>query len=129
VLGACDANIVGSFGRTILHEIAAMRDWITEGEVIAFGRAALEAGARSDGRGDILKSTPLGWACRWGRSKLVRLLMEHGAVPQEKDAETWAQPLVWAQKMGHGNIASLLIHRSECYAVSKRFHDSDCGAF
>ncbi len=37
VLGACDANIVGSFGRTILHEIAAMRDWITEDEVIAFG--------------------------------------------------------------------------------------------
>jgi ankyrin repeat protein len=113
VLGACDANVVGSFGRTILHEIAAMRDWITEDEVIAFGRTALEAGARSDGRDDILKSTPLGWACRWGRIKLVRLLMEHGAVPQEKDAETWAQPLAWAQKMGHGEIATLLIQRSE----------------
>jgi hypothetical protein len=34
--------------------------------------------------------------------------MEHGAVPDEKDAETWAQPLAWAQKMGHGKIASLL---------------------
>jgi ankyrin repeat protein len=108
VLGACDANIVGSFGRTNLHEIAAMRDWITEDEVIAFGRAALEAGARSDGRDDILKSTPLGWACRWGRIKLVQLLMEYGAVAEEKDAEMWAQPLVWAQKMGHGKIASLL---------------------
>ena len=104
MLAACDANIVGSFGWTILHEIAAMRDRITEGEVIAFGRAALEAGARSDGRDDILKSTPLGWACRRGRIKLVRLLMEHGAVPREKDAETWAQPLAWAQKMGHGKI-------------------------
>jgi ankyrin repeat protein len=62
---------------------------------------------------DILKSTPLGRACRWGRIKLVRLLMEHGAVPEEKDAETWAQPLAWAQKMGHGKIASLLIQRSE----------------
>jgi ankyrin repeat protein len=113
VLGACDANVIGSFGRTILHEIAAMRDWITEDEVAAFGRAALEAGARTDGRDDILKSTPLGWACRWGRIKLVRLLMEYGAVPEEKDAETWAQPLAWAQKMGHGNIASLLIQRSE----------------
>jgi ankyrin repeat protein len=112
VLGACDANIVGSFGRTILHEIAAMRDWIAEDEVNAFGLAALEAGARSDGRDDILKSTPLGWACRWGRIKLVRLFMEHGAVPEEKDAETWAQPLAWAQKMGHGKIASLLIQRS-----------------
>jgi hypothetical protein len=61
--------------------------------------------------GDILKSTPLGWACHWGRIKLVRLLMER--VPEEKDAETWAQPLVWAQKMGHGKFASLLIQRSE----------------
>jgi ankyrin repeat protein len=112
VLGACDANIVGSFGRTILHEIAAMRDWITEDEVIAFGRAALEAGARTDDRDDILKSTPLGWACRWGRIKLVRLLMEHGAVPVEKDAETWAQPLAWAQKMGHNEIISMLIQQS-----------------
>jgi ankyrin repeat protein len=113
VLGASDANVIGSFGRTILHEIAAMRDWITEDEVAAFGRAALEAGARTDYRDDILKSTPLGWACRWGRIKLVRLLMEYGAVPEEKDAETWAQPLAWAQKMGHGKIASLLIQRSE----------------
>jgi ankyrin repeat protein len=113
VLGACDANIVGSFGRTILHEIAAMRDFVTEDEVVAFGRAALEAGGRTDDRDDILKSTPLGWACRWGRIKLVRLLLEHGAVPQEKDAETWAQPLAWAQKMGHGEIASLLVQRSE----------------
>ena len=108
VLGACDANIVGSFGRTILHEIAAMRDWITEDEVFAFGRAALEAGARSDGRDDILKSTPLGWACRWGRIKLVRLLMEHGALLEEKDAESWAQPLAWARKMGHNEIFSML---------------------
>ena len=112
VLGACDANIVGSFGRTILHEIAAMRDWITEDEVVAFGRVALKAGARSDGRDDILKSTPLGWACRWGRIKLVRLLMEHGAVLEEKDAESWAQPLAWARKMGHNEIISMLSQQS-----------------
>jgi hypothetical protein len=113
ILSACDANVAGAFGRTILHEIAAMRDFITEDEVTAFGRAALEAGARTDYRDDILKSTPLGWACRWGRIQLVRLLMEHGAVPEEKDAETWAQPLAWAQKMGHAKIASLLTQRLE----------------
>ena len=115
VLSACDANVVGSFGRSILHEIAAMGDWITEDEVTAFGRAALEAGARADYRDDILKSTPLGWACRWGRIKLVRLLMEHGAVPEEKDAETWAQPLAWARKMGHNEIVSALIQQSTIF--------------
>jgi len=112
VLSACDVNVVGSFGRTILHEIAAMGDWITEDEVTAFGRAALEAGARTDHRDDILKSTPLGWACRWGRIKLVRLLMEHGAVAEEKDAETWAQPLAWARKMGHHEMISMLSQQS-----------------
>jgi ankyrin repeat protein len=112
VLSACDANVVGSFGRTILHEIAAMGDWITEDEVTVFGRAALEAGARTNYRDDILKSTPLGWSCRWGRIKLVRLLMERGAVSEEKDAETWAQPLTWARKMGHNELVSVLIQQS-----------------
>lgn len=75
ILNACDVNVVGEFRRTILHEIAAMGDWITEDEVGAFGRAALEAGARMDRRDDMLNSTPLGWACRWGRIQLVKLLI------------------------------------------------------
>jgi hypothetical protein len=112
VLSACDVNVVGPFGRTILHEIAAMRDWITQDEVTAFGRAALEAGTRTDHRDGILKSTPLGWACRWGKIKLVRPLMEHGAVPEEKDTEPWVQPLAWAQKMEHNEIVSVLIQQS-----------------
>jgi ankyrin repeat protein len=108
ILNACDVNVVGSFGRTILHEIAAMGDWITEDEAAAFGRAALEAGARTDRRDEILSSTPLGWACRWGRVQLVRLLIEHGADPEENDADTWARPRSWARKMGHNEIVQAL---------------------
>jgi ankyrin repeat protein len=108
VLSACDPNLMGSFGRMILHDIAAMRDWITEDEVIPFAKAALEAGARSDHRDEILQSTPLGWACRWGKIKLVQLLLRYGAAPLEKDAEPWAQPMAWAEKMGHHQAASLL---------------------
>jgi ankyrin repeat protein len=108
ILNACDVNVLGSFGRTILHEIAAMGDWITEDEVVAFGRAALEAGARMDRRDDILSSTPLGWACRWGRIGLVRLLLEHGADPEEQGAEPWARPRTWAGKMGHHEILEAL---------------------
>jgi ankyrin repeat protein len=108
VLNRCDVNVVGSFGRTILHEIAAMRDWITDDEVTAFGRAALEAGARVDGRDGILKSTPLGWACRWGRARLVRLLIDEGADLEENDGEAWARPRAWALKMGHDKIHSAL---------------------
>ena len=108
ILNACDVNIVGSFGRGILHEIAAMGEWIAEDEVAAFGRAALKAGARMDRRDDILSSTPLGWACRWGRVQLVRLLMQHGADPDENDAEAWARPRSWARKMGHNEIVQAL---------------------
>jgi ankyrin repeat protein len=108
ILNACDVNVVGEFGRIILHEIAAMGDWITEDEVAAFGRAALEAGARMDRRDEILNSTPLGWACRWGRVQLVRLLIEHGADPEENDAEAWARPRSWARKMGHNEIVRAL---------------------
>ena len=113
VLDACDVNLVGPFGRTILHEIAAMRDWVSEDEVLAFGRAALEAGARTEVRDNILKSTPLGWACRWGRIKFCQLLIQHGAVVEERDAESWAQPLAWARTMGRSEIISLLNQQSD----------------
>jgi len=108
ILRSCDVNVVGSFGRTILHEIAAMGDWIGGDEVAAFGRAALDAGAHMDRRDDILKSTPLGWACRWGRVQLARALIEHGADPEESSAEPWARPRSWALKMGHHDIVSAL---------------------
>jgi hypothetical protein len=38
--------------------------------------------------------------------------MEHGVVPEEKDAEPWAQPLSWARKMGHLEIVSMLSQKS-----------------
>ena len=77
-------------------------------ERLAFARAALDAGARLDLRDHLLKSTPLGWACRWGREDLVRLLLERGADPAETDAEPWATPLAWAEKKGHTTISALL---------------------
>ncbi|MGC2656985.1 MAG: ankyrin repeat domain-containing protein [Bryobacteraceae bacterium] len=108
ILEACDVNVTGAFGRTILHDIAAMRDWITDDEVTAFALAALNAGPRLDRRDDILQSTPLGWACRWGRLQLVRLLIEHGADREENNSEAWARPRSWALKMGHDEIVPLL---------------------
>ena len=41
----------------------------------------LDAGARLDVRDDLLKSTPLGWACRWGRVEMVKLFLARGADP------------------------------------------------
>jgi ankyrin repeat protein len=68
----------------------------------------LDGGARLDIRDDLLKSTPLGWACRWGRTELVRLLLERGADPVEADAEPWATPQAWAEKMGRDSVLRVL---------------------
>jgi hypothetical protein len=55
-----------------------------------------------------LKSTPLGWACRWGRVPIVKELLRRGVDPIEPDAESWATPRAWAQKMGHREIVAML---------------------
>jgi ankyrin repeat protein len=108
ILGRCDPNVIGSFARTPLHEVAAMYDHITDDEAAAFAEALLSAGAKVGVRDEILKSTALGWACRWGRAKVARLVLEHGADPVEADAEPWARPGAWAEKRGYGEIIELL---------------------
>jgi hypothetical protein len=109
VLERCDPNVRPErFGQTALHEVAAMREHDTSDEVVEFARALLDGGARLDIRDDLLKSTPLGWACRWGRTELVRLLLERGADPVEADAEPWATPQAWAEKMGRDSVLRVL---------------------
>jgi ankyrin repeat protein len=114
VLERCDPNIRGriedhgQFGLTILHSVAASREHVTAEERVAFATMLLDARARLDLRDNLLKSTPLGWACRWGRVELVRLLVERGADPSEPDAEPWATPKAWAKKMGHSQVLALL---------------------
>jgi hypothetical protein len=114
VLNHCDPNIRGrmqdhgQFGLTILHSIAGSREHVTAQERVAFATMLVEAGARLDLRDNLLKSTPLGWACRWGRIELVRLLLERGADPVEANAEPWATPKAWAQKMGHDDVLTVV---------------------
>jgi ankyrin repeat protein len=105
----CDPNLRHPrFGRTILHDIAALGGDATAEQSPALAALALDAGARIDDRDDILKSTPLGWACRWGRIQLVKFLLDRGADPVEPDAEPWATPQAWAHKMGHDDVIALL---------------------
>ena len=59
----------------------------------------------------LLKSTPLGWACRWGQIDLVQLYLQRGADVLERDAEVWAMPMAWAMKRGHREIVQLLRSR------------------
>jgi ankyrin repeat protein len=111
ILQRCNPNQIASFARTALHEVAAMREHVTEEEAVAFAQMLLDAGARMDLRDGILKSTPLGWACRWGRAEVAKVMLERGADPVEVDAEPWAQPRAWAEKMGHSRVLTLLRER------------------
>jgi ankyrin repeat protein len=108
ILQRCDPNLIGGFGPTVLHEVAAMPGHVTEEESAAFARDLLDAGARTDVRDDILRSTPLGWACRWGRTRVVEVMLGQGADPIEADAEPWARPRAWAEKMGHAGVITTL---------------------
>jgi ankyrin repeat protein len=68
----------------------------------------LDAGASLQKRDQLLESTPLGWACRWGRIELAKLYLERGADAVEPVAEPWATPLAWAAKGGRSDISELL---------------------
>lgn len=105
ILERCDPNLRAQpFGQTMLHEVTA-RD---HGEGVGLATALLDAGARTDIRDDLLASTPLGWACRWGRIEIVDLLLARGADPVERDAEPWATPRAWASRMGHAEALARL---------------------
>lgn len=104
-----DPDTVDESGYTVLQHLASdyCRAPNEETRVIQ-ATMLLDAGASLTKRDPLLKSTPLGWACRWGRIELVRLFLERGADAVEADAEPWATPLAWATKRGHHEIAELL---------------------
>jgi ankyrin repeat protein len=102
-----DAN-VSRYGQTALHFAAGYHGSVSDADRARFAAMLLDYGARLDLRDDLLKSTPLGWACRWGRKKLVELLLARGAPIDEPDAEPWAAPQAWAEKMGQPAILAVL---------------------
>ena len=108
-----DPDVTDHHGFTALQHVAQAgttwgRQVITEEERVAFATLLLAAGAALTRRDPLLRSTPLGWACRWGRGELAKLLIERGAALDEPEAEAWASPLAWAAGKGHDELAALL---------------------
>jgi ankyrin repeat protein len=112
-----DPDVPFEGGYTMLHHlatpVAGRRGTFvpTEEEHLLRATMLLDAGASLTIRDALLQSTPLGWACRWGKIELVRLYLQRGADPVEADAEPWATPLAWSTKGGHHEIVQLLRSR------------------
>jgi len=102
-----DPNVSRRFGQRALH-FAAARDSLSESARTRFTAMLLDRGARPDVRDELLLSTPLGWACRWGRREMAELLIARGSPVVETDAEPWAAPIAWATKRGHPELAAML---------------------
>jgi len=112
ILARCNPNLRHPhFGRTLLHDVAALSSEKTTEQTRAMAALLLDAGANISERDAVLLSTPLGWACRWGRLGLVQLLLDRGADPVEASAEPWATPQAWAAKMGHDRVIAALKER------------------
>ena len=103
LLDRADPNVSGG-GQTILHTVMARG----EPKHLPFAELLLDRGARTDIRDDLLESTPLGWACRWGHAHFVKLLLARGADPVEAGGPAWATPAAWARKMNHRHVLKLL---------------------
>lgn len=105
-------NLVGRFGYRLAHHLAACgvvwgEPIMTEPERIAFATILLDHDADLDVIDDLLQSTPLGWAVRWGKYGLAQLYLERGADPALAGAE-WATPLAWAKKKGDAATVDLI---------------------
>lgn len=99
-------DVAADGGYTILHHLAT--DHVAEQTRVSRATLLLDAGASLTRRDPVLKSTPLGWACRWRRVDLVQLYLSRGANSLEPDAEPWATPWAWATKGGHSDIIQML---------------------
>lgn len=108
VLARASPDSSGPWNATLLHQIAASRGRLSADERLTLATMVLDSGARLDLRDTLLLSTPLGWACRWGRLELVRLFLSRGADPIEANAEPWARPRSWAETMKRQDILEAL---------------------
>lgn len=106
-----NVNRPDHFGLTLLHFAATSGSaWGGEptDDRTQYAALLLDAGADPSLRDELLESTAVGWACRYGRLELVKLLIARGVPVNEPDAPTWATPLAWSIKMGHPAITALL---------------------
>jgi ankyrin repeat protein len=101
-----DANTADWLGATALHHLAGRGD-------VEKAAWFLDHGANLQPRDEDLCSTPLGWAAKFGRRKMVEFLLGRGAQPNLPEDPPWATPLAWATRRGHREVAEILMRASD----------------
>jgi ankyrin repeat protein len=96
-----NANAADWLGATALHHLAG-------GGNVEKATWFLDHGADLHARDEDICSTPLGWAAKFGRTKMVEFLLSRGAKPNLPDDPPWATPLAWATRRGQPEIAERL---------------------
>ena len=86
---------------TLLHDMAHTGD-------VPKARLLIEQGADIDYVDDEYRSTPLGYAARWGHVPIVNFLLDSGADPNKSGAP-WSTPIAWARKKNHTDIERFLL--------------------
>jgi ankyrin repeat protein len=84
------------------HRVTLLHDMAHEGD-IPKARLLLDYGADIDAVDEEYRSTPLGYAARWGHREMVSFLLARGADPNKAGAP-WATPLAWARQKGDSDI-------------------------
>ena len=85
---------------TLLHDMAHTGD-------VPKARLLIEYGVDLNRVDDEYRSTPLGYAARWGHVEMVRLLLANGADPRKSGAG-WSTPLSWARSKNHSEAEKIL---------------------
>jgi ankyrin repeat protein len=88
-------------GITPLHRFAKSDD-------LESAALFIDQGADLHARDEDICSTPVGWAAKFGKTRMVEFLLRRGAKPNLPDDPTWATPLAWATRRGHHEVVELL---------------------
>jgi ankyrin repeat protein len=80
----------------------------------------IDHGADLHARDEEFRSTPLGYAAKYGKTLMVEFLLRRGAKPRLPDDPPWATPLAWAIRRGHDRIARTLKQYEEEGALRAR---------
>lgn len=96
-----DPNHANWLGITALHRFAEAGD-------IEKAAAFIDHGADLDALDEEFCSTPLGYAAKYGKVRMVEYLLRRGANPHLPHHPPWATPRAWASRRGHDHIVELL---------------------